>query len=118
MVSGDVCLAHGSSSSVRARRIPMVSSLAVAISEVALDAADDRLDCEHFPHLHHVALALTGASMGAASRLGHAGGIWMRGHRCRNRLVTPWKEIWTRWHAVGLRSIFFFYSARSASPTS
>jgi len=77
-------LAHVSISSVRARRIPMVSSLAVAISDVALDVADHRLDCEHYPRIRHVALAHTWASVGGASGLGHAAGIRMRGDRCGN----------------------------------
>jgi hypothetical protein len=42
-----------------ARRIPMGSSLAAAISEVGLDAADHPLDSEHSPHLRNVALAHT-----------------------------------------------------------
>ena len=74
---------------VCARRIPMVSSLAAAISEIALDAADHCLDCEHYPHLRHVALARTWASVGAASCLGNAAGIRMRGNRCRNNGSAP-----------------------------
>ena len=67
------------------RRIPMVSSLAAAISDVGLDAADHALDCEHRPRLHYVALAHTGASVGCAPWLGHAAGIWMRGDdRCHH----------------------------------
>ena len=64
------CLAHGSISSMCTRRIPVVSSLAAAISDVGLDAADHYLDCEHFPDLRHVALAHTWASVGVASWLG------------------------------------------------
>ncbi len=93
MVAGHICLANGSISLVRTRRIPMVSSLAAAISEIALDAADHRLDCEHYPHLRHVALAHTWASLGAASRLGNAAGIRMRGNSCRNDRFAPDKSI-------------------------
>ena len=89
MVSGRICLADGSISFVRTRCIPMVSSLAAAISQVGLDAADHRLDCEHYPHLRHVALAHTWASLGPASWLGNAAGIRMRGHSCRNYRFAP-----------------------------
>jgi len=82
-------VANGSISFVRTRGIPMVSSLAAAISEIALDAADHRLDCEHYPHLRHVALAHTWASVGAASCLGNAAGIWMRGNSCSNHGFAP-----------------------------
>lgn len=73
MVSGIICLADGSISFVRAGRIPMVSSLAAAISVVGLDIADHRMDCEHYPHLRHVALPDVWASVGGASWLGNAG---------------------------------------------
>ena len=76
-----ICLANGSISFVRTRRIPMVSSLAAAISDVGLDAADHHLDCEHYPHIRPMALARTWASVGGASWLGHAAGIRMRGNR-------------------------------------
>src|SRR5439155_12577399 len=46
-VSGRICLAHGSIASVCTDRISLVSSLAAAISEVGLDAADHHLDSEH-----------------------------------------------------------------------
>ena len=77
-----ICLANGSISFVCTRRIPMVSSLAAAISDVGLDAADHHLDCEHYPHLRQVALAHTWASVGGASWLGNAAGIRMRGNGC------------------------------------
>ena len=79
-----VCLAHGSISFVRTRRIPMVSSLAAAISDVGLDAADHYLDCEHYPRVRPMALAHAWASVGISSWVGHAGGIRMRGRggRC------------------------------------
>jgi len=67
----------------------MVSSLAAAISDVGLDAADYRLDCEHYPHLRHVALSHTWASVGAASWLGNAAGIRMRGNSCRSYRFAP-----------------------------
>ena len=60
-------MANGSISFVLARRLPMVSSLAPAICDIDLDAADHRLDCEHYPHLRYVALAHTWTSVGAAS---------------------------------------------------
>src|SRR6266852_7243944 len=88
MVSGPICLANGSISFVCTRRIPMLSSLAAAISDVGLDAADHHLDCEHYPHLRHVALAHTWASVGSASWLGNAAGIWMCGNgRCNSRFA-------------------------------
>ena len=83
-----VCLANGSISFVRTRRIPMVSSLAAAISDVGFDAADHHLDCEHYPDLRPMALAHTWASVGGASWLGNAAGIRMRGSgRCNNRFA-------------------------------
>jgi osmotically inducible protein OsmC len=89
VVSGRICLANGSISFVRTRRIPMVSPLAAAISEVGLDAADHPLDCEHYPHLRHVALAHPWASVGVASWLGNAAGVRMhRDDRC-NHSVAP-----------------------------
>ena len=84
-----ICLAHGSISFVRTRRIPMVSSLAAAISDVGLDAADHHLDREHYPHLRPMALARTWASVGGASWLGNAAGIRMRGNRCRDYRFAP-----------------------------
>ena len=89
MVSGRICLANGSISCMRSRRIPMVSSLAAAISGIGLDAADHRLDCEHYPHLRHVALARTWASVGGASWLGNAAGIRMRRDRRDDNGVAP-----------------------------
>ena len=66
----------------------MVSSVAAAISEVGLDAADHPLDCEHYPHLRNVALAHTWASVGVASWLGNAAGIRMRSSgRCNSRFA-------------------------------
>ena len=67
-----ICLAHGSMSFVCTRRIPMVSSLAAAISDVGLDAADHPLDREHYPGIRPMALARTWASVGGASWLGDA----------------------------------------------
>ncbi len=84
-----VCLAHGSISFVRTRRIPVVSSVASAISDVGLDAADHYLDRKHFPDLRHVALAHNWASVGLASWLGDAAGIWMRGSGRINHCVSP-----------------------------
>jgi hypothetical protein len=55
VVSRSVCLANGSITFVRTRRFPVVSSLAVAISNVGFDAADHLLDCEHFSHLRPMA---------------------------------------------------------------
>jgi hypothetical protein len=83
VVSERICLAHGRDSFVRTRRLPVVSSLAAAILDVGLDVADHRLDREHYAHIRPMALARTGAAVGAASWLGHAAGIWMRGNgRC------------------------------------
>jgi hypothetical protein len=80
-------MANGSRSFVRTRRIPLVSSLAAAIPDIGVDTADHRLDDQHCPHLHHVALPHAWASVGRASWLGHDRGIWMRG-RSRNRWAT------------------------------
>ncbi len=88
-VSGRICLADGSVSFVRTCRIPMVSSLPSALSDVALDAADHPLDREHYPHLRQLALALTWASLGGASWLSNAAGIRMRGDRCRDHRFAP-----------------------------
>ena len=82
-------MANGSISFVRTCSIPMVSSLAASISEIALDAAAHRVDCEPYPHLRHVALAHTWASVGAAPSLGNAAGIRMRGDSCRNDRFAP-----------------------------
>jgi hypothetical protein len=89
VVTGHICVANGRISFVRTRRIPMVSFVAAAISEIAIDAAAHRLDCEHFPYLRHVALAHTWASVGTASCLGHAAGIRMLGNRCGNDRFAP-----------------------------
>ena len=89
VVSGRLCLADGSISFVRPRRVPLVSSLAAAISDVGLDPADHRLDCEHHPHLHDVALAHTWASVGSTSWLGDAAGVWVRGNRGCNSRFAP-----------------------------
>ena len=76
-------------STVCTRRIPVVSSLAAAISDVGFDAADYHLDCEYYPRVHSMAFAHTRASVGSASWLGHAGGIRMRGSgRCNSRSAT------------------------------
>jgi hypothetical protein len=87
VVSSRICLANGRISLVRTCRIPLVSALATAISDVTLDAVDHRLDGQHNPHVRSMALARTWASMGSASRLGNAGGIRMRGNGlCRYRI--------------------------------
>jgi hypothetical protein len=96
-------MANGSVSFVRTRRIPMVSSLAAAISDVGLDAADHRVDCVHYPHLCPMALAHTWASLGGTSRLGNAGGIRKRGNSCCDYLVVPWEETWARYRSAGLK---------------
>ena len=48
---GSICLAHGSVSIVCPGHFPLVPTLAVAISDVALDTADYRLDGQHHPGL-------------------------------------------------------------------
>ena len=78
---------------MRTGRIPLVSSLGAAISYVSLDAADHRLDCEHYPRLHQLALARTWASVGAASCLGYAAGIRMPGNSCCNYGFAPDQQI-------------------------
>src|SRR5260370_28415642 len=76
----------------------MVSSLAAAISDVGLDAADHHLDCEHYPHIRPMALAHTWASVGGAPCLGDAAGIRMRGNgRCDDCIAPA--------HAAGGTSI-------------
>jgi hypothetical protein len=67
----------------------MVSSLAAAILDVGLDAPDYRLDREHYPHIRPMALARTWAAVGAASWLGHAAGIRMRGGGCCHNRFPP-----------------------------
>ena len=84
MVAGPICLANGGMSFVCTRGIPVVSSLAAAISNVGLDATDHPLDCEHYSHIRAMALARTWSSVGVASWLGDGGGIRMLGNRCRN----------------------------------
>ena len=59
MLPGRICLADGSIASVRTGRVPLVSSLAGAFSEVALDAATRHLDSEYHPHLRGLASAYT-----------------------------------------------------------
>jgi hypothetical protein len=82
MGSERICVAHGSISFVRARRIPMVSSVAAAISVFGLDSADHHLDCAYYPHLRDVALPHTWATVGRTPWLDNAAGIRMRSH-CR-----------------------------------
>jgi hypothetical protein len=67
----------------------LVVSAAAAISDVGLNAADRRLDSEHYPCVHPMAFAHTWASMGGASRLGHAAGIRMRRDRCCDYRSAP-----------------------------
>ena len=75
-------------SSVCTRRIPLVSPLAAAVSDVGFNATDHHLDCEHYPRLRPMALACTWTSVGDAPCLGHAAGIRMRGNgRCDYRFA-------------------------------
>ena len=62
-------MAHGSFSFVRSGGVPLVSSLAVAISDVGLNAVDHHLDGEHFPHVCSMALTYAWPSLGCASQL-------------------------------------------------
>src|SRR5258708_38185204 len=82
----------------------MVPSLAASISDVSLDAAAHRLDCEHYPRLRQLALAHTRASLGVASCLGNAVGVRMRCNSYRNHVVVPWKRTRARWRSVRLKS--------------
>ena len=59
-----ICLADGRNAFVRPRRIPLVSALALALSDVALEPADYRLDAKHHPHVRDVALPHGWSSMG------------------------------------------------------
>jgi|SRR5579862_6119478 len=94
MVSGDIflrgiCVAHGSVSFVRARHIPLVSSLAAAIFNGALDAAARCLDGVHYPNIRPMALALLGTSLGSTSGLGNAAGIRMLDSHCGDYRLSP-----------------------------
>src|SRR5262249_11092052 len=89
MVREIIRLAYGGMSVLRTGRISVVSSLAAAISDVELDAADHRLDREHHPYVPYVALARTWASVGCASGLVNAGGIRMRRDRSRSYRFAP-----------------------------
>ena len=82
-----ICLAYGSISFVRPCRIPLVSSLAAAVSDVGFDAADHSLDGERHPHLRAMALARTWAWVGRASGLGDAAGVWMLSYSCRGDCI-------------------------------
>ena len=93
VVRGPICLALGSNSFVRPRSISVVPSLAAAIFDVGLDAADHYLDCEHYPGIRPVALARTGATVGGPSGLGDGSGIRVRGDRCRDYFHTPYPAI-------------------------
>src|SRR5207237_6044756 len=70
-------------------RIPLVSSLAATVPNLAFDVAHHRLDCEHYSHLRHVAHTHEHRRLGIASCLGNAGGVRMRGNRRCNYLVEP-----------------------------
>jgi alpha-1,6-mannosyltransferase len=89
LVGGPICLAHGSNSFVRPGSISMVPSVAAAIFDVGLDAADHYLDCEHYSRIYSMALARTGATVGGPSGLGDGTGIRMRGDRCRDYFHAP-----------------------------
>src|ERR1019366_10220522 len=89
VVPGRICLANGCMSFVCPRRFSLVSSLAAAISDVGLDAADHHLECEHNLHIHPMALARTGPSVGSASWLGNAAGIRICGNSCRDYRAAP-----------------------------
>jgi hypothetical protein len=101
VVSGCICLANGSISVVLTRRLPLVSSLAPAICDIGIDAAGHRLDCEHYPHLRHVALAHTWTSVGGSSSLGNAAGIRMPGDSCHNYRFAPEDESTYNAHRTG-----------------
>ena len=94
VLSRSICLADGSDAFVRPRRIPLVSALAAAISDVALESADDRVEREYYPHLCNVAPPHAGSSLGSASWLGDAGGVRVYGNcRCHDCMAPL--------HAVG-----------------
>ena len=86
---GSICLAHGSIPIVCPGHFPLVPALAVAISDVALDTADYRLDSQHHPGLCSMALAHTWASLGNASGLGDGAGIRMRRNGQYNYVFSP-----------------------------
>jgi hypothetical protein len=87
----------------------MVSSLATAISEVGLDAADHTLDCEHYPHLRRLALAHPWASV-VGSCLASAAGIRIRGNgRCNYCVASA--------HVAGGASIKWTSSVKPIAPT-
>ena len=74
---------------VRTRCVPVVSSLAAAVSDVGLNAADRPLDCEYYPRLRPMAFARTWASVGYASCLGDGAGIRMLGYSGRDYRLAP-----------------------------
>jgi len=82
--TGLICLANGSNSFVRARRISLVSAVVAPISDVSLDAADHGVECERHPGIRAMALALDWPSLGSASEMGDAARIRLRRNRCRH----------------------------------
>ena len=57
----------------------LLSALVAAICDVGLDCVDHCLDCEHHSRVCNVALERSQRGLGSTSRLGNAGGIWVRG---------------------------------------
>jgi hypothetical protein len=89
VVSGRICVAHGSIALLCTGRISMVPPLAAALPAVGLNDAPHHLDSEHHSHICPMALARTWASVGIASWLGDAAGIRMRGSgQCNFRVST------------------------------
>ena len=70
-------MADGRVAPMRTGRVSVVFALAVAVRAIGLDTPDHRLDGEHYPHVHRLALAHTWPSI-CASRPDHAAGIWIR----------------------------------------
>src|ERR1700688_4441282 len=88
MVSGHICMAHGSVASVRAGYIPVVPSVAAGVLAVGLDGADHHLDSEHHPHVLRLALARDWSAL-VRSGLDYAVGIRVRGNGRCNYHVSP-----------------------------
>ena len=66
----------------------MVLALGAAVPAVCLDAADSRLDGEHYPFILRLASARTGTTL-AGSWLDHAAGIRICGNDSYNCRAAP-----------------------------
>ena len=101
-VSADVvCVADGCVASLRTGCLSVVPPLDVAVSAVALDAADHHLECEYSPDLLRLASARDRATV-YRSWLDFAAGIWI-GRSCRCAcLVAPHEGTQGRRREIGV----------------